>query len=98
MIAHRNVIANLMQIRWYEEPGRRSKGIETLAQMGLLPMSHIYGLVVISLAAMYRGDATFVLPKFELPTLLKCVQDNKIMFMHLVSPPFNRQKISRDSA
>jgi len=86
MISHRNCIANMMQIRWHEEPGRRSHGIETQAQMGLLPMSHIYGLVFISLAAMYRGDETFVLPKFELPTLLKCVQENKVNFMHLVPP------------
>ncbi|KAH7037220.1 uncharacterized protein B0I36DRAFT_62996 [Microdochium trichocladiopsis] len=86
MIAHRNVIANLMQLRWHEEPGRRAKGIETQAQMGLLPMSHIYGLVVIALGAMYRGDGTVVLPKFELQTLLKCVQQYKVNFMHLVPP------------
>lgn len=92
MISHRNCIANMMQVRWHEEPGRRAHGIETQAQMGLLPMSHIYGLVFISLAAMYRGDETFVLPKFELPTLLKCVQQNKVNFMHLVSLP--QQRIS----
>ncbi|KAI8623142.1 acetyl-CoA synthetase-like protein [Xylariaceae sp. FL1651] len=86
MIAHRNIIANAMQIRWHEEPGRRQKGVETQTQIGQLPMSHIYGLVVVVNAAAYRGDSVVVLPRFELKTLLECIQRFKINFMHLVPP------------
>ncbi len=84
MIAHRNVIANIMQVRWHEEPGRRAKGVETQIQLGLLPFSHIYGLVVVAQVGTYRGDGVIVLPKFELKTLLETIQRFKINFMHIV--------------
>ncbi|KAI1120412.1 hypothetical protein F5Y10DRAFT_127243 [Nemania abortiva] len=86
MIAHYNVIANVMQVRWHEETGRRQNGIETQTQVGLLPLSHIYGLVVIASAGPYRGDGTIILPRFELKTLLQAIQRFKINFMHLVPP------------
>ncbi|KAI6088484.1 acetyl-CoA synthetase-like protein [Hypoxylon rubiginosum] len=86
MIAHRNVISNIMQIRWHEEPGRRAKGVETHNQIGLLPFSHIYGLVVVALAGTYRGDGVIVLPKFELTTFLETIQRFKVNFMHIVPP------------
>ncbi|KAI0400056.1 hypothetical protein F4802DRAFT_602374 [Xylaria palmicola] len=86
MIAHHNIIANAMQIRWHEDVGRRQKGVETQVQVGLLPMSHIYALVVVANAGAYRGDGTIVLPRFELQTLLECIQKFKISFLHLVPP------------
>ncbi|KAI1212665.1 acetyl-CoA synthetase-like protein [Annulohypoxylon truncatum] len=86
MIAHRNVIANMMQLRWHEDPGRRMKGVETQVQLGLLPFSHIYGLVVTAQAGTYRGDEVIVLPKFELTALLEVIQGFKVQFMHIVPP------------
>ncbi|RYP82186.1 hypothetical protein DL769_001736 [Monosporascus sp. CRB-8-3] len=86
MIAHRNIIANLMQIRWHEDTGRKACGVETQVQIGLLPLSHIYGLVVVANAGIYRGDGVIILPRFELQTLLECIQKFKINFMHLVPP------------
>ncbi|KAI1500621.1 hypothetical protein F5X99DRAFT_385410 [Biscogniauxia marginata] len=86
MVAHRNVIANMMQVRWHEQPGREAKGIQTQVELGLLPLSHIYGLVVIAFAGVYRGDEVIILPRFELDTLLECIQRFKINFMHLVPP------------
>ncbi|KAI0883664.1 acetyl-CoA synthetase-like protein [Annulohypoxylon maeteangense] len=86
MIAHRNVIANVMQIRWHDDKGRKMKGVETQVQLGLLPFSHIYGLVVIAQAGTYRGDETIILPKFELTALLETIQRFKIQFIHIVPP------------
>ncbi|KAI1163461.1 hypothetical protein F5B18DRAFT_619575 [Nemania serpens] len=86
MIAHRNIIANVMQIRWHEETARKENGIETQTQTGLLPMSHIYALVVTVNTGAYRGDGVIVLPRFELKTLLESIQRFKINFMHLVPP------------
>ncbi|RYC65745.1 hypothetical protein CHU98_g416 [Xylaria longipes] len=86
MIAHRNIIANAMQIRWHEETGRRQKGVETQRQIGLLPMSHIYALVMVVNTGAYRGDGTIVLPRFELKTFLECIQKFKINFLHVVPP------------
>ncbi|KAH9889197.1 acetyl-CoA synthetase-like protein [Xylariomycetidae sp. FL2044] len=86
MISHRNIIANIMQIAWHHKPGREAQGFDTDVCIGLLPFSHIYGLVVVCLAEMYRGDAVVVLPRFELKTLLESIQKFKITFMHLVPP------------
>ncbi|KAK6189628.1 GAL4 enhancer protein [Pestalotiopsis sp. IQ-011] len=86
MISHRNVIANMMQIRWFESVNREEQGIETQTTLGLLPISHIYGLVVVTLSAIYRGDAVIILPRFELKGLLDTVQRFKINFLYLVPP------------
>ncbi|CAJ2503683.1 Uu.00g110770.m01.CDS01 [Anthostomella pinea] len=86
MIAHRNVIANMMQIRWHDSVGRKAQNISTQICMGLLPLSHIYGLVVIAAAGPYRGDGVVVLPRFELRTLLESIQRFRVNFMHLVPP------------
>jgi acyl-CoA synthetase (AMP-forming)/AMP-acid ligase II len=52
--------------------------------LGLLPMSHIYGLVVICHASVYRGDGVVVLPKFEFASTLQAIQDYKINSLFLV--------------
>ncbi|OTB03922.1 hypothetical protein M426DRAFT_321224 [Hypoxylon sp. CI-4A] len=86
MIAHRNMIANMMQIVAFEEPARKEKGVETQVELGLLPLSHIYGLTVVAQTGTYRGDEVIILPKFELKTLLETIQKYKVNFMHLVPP------------
>lgn len=90
MISHRNVIANTMQIYTFEKP-HRDKKRQPLTQvdytenaLGLLPMSHIYGLVVICHASVYRGDGVIVLPKFEFATFLGSIQRFKIHSLFLV--------------
>lgn len=90
MISHRNVIANVMQIKAYEKPHRdsligpldQSDHIENV--LGLLPMSHIYGLIVICHASVYRGDQVIVLPKFEFKTTMEAIQRYKIQTLFLV--------------
>jgi ribosome assembly protein SQT1 len=87
MISHRNVIANVLQIGAYEKPTRdaRPKSERTEVGLGLLPLSHIYGLVVIAQASTYRGDAVIILPKFELQSFLGAIQIYKIRTLYLVS-------------
>jgi len=93
MISHRNVIANTMQIGTFEKPFRdkmindlRNQSDYTENVLGLLPMSHIYGLVVICHANVYRGDGVIVLPKFEFASTLQAIQDHKINSLFLVPP------------
>lgn len=80
-----------MQIGTFEKPYRdtiikdvrnQSDYIENV--LGLLPMSHIYGLVVICHASVYRGDGVIVLPKFEFAPTLQAIQDHKINTLFLV--------------
>ncbi|KGO77992.1 protein of unknown function DUF4009 [Penicillium italicum] len=88
-ISHRNVIANTLQITKYEQSyrdGGGTKPANTEVALGLLPQSHIYGLVVIGHAGAYRGDQTIVLPKFELKSYLNAIQQYKITTLFLVPP------------
>jgi acyl-CoA synthetase (AMP-forming)/AMP-acid ligase II len=83
-----------VQIGTFEKPYRdsiikdvRNQTDYTENVLGLLPMSHIYGLVVICHASVFRGDGVIVLPKFEFATTLRAIQDHKINTLFLVSPP-----------
>ncbi|KAK2032948.1 AMP-binding enzyme [Colletotrichum zoysiae] len=86
MISHRNVIANVLQFTTYETVPRKELGIKTQASLGLLPFSHIYGLVVIAHCGTWRGDGIIVLPKFELKQFLESVQRFKINYLPVVPP------------
>ena len=90
MISHRNCIHNVLQVSLHEKVSREERGTAGSpyqdVALGLLPFSHIYGLVVISLATTYRGDGVIVLPKFEMASYLKSIQDHKINTLYLVPP------------
>lgn len=92
MISHRNVIANTIQLNVHESPAREDYrkrqllGSYTENCLGLLPMSHIYGLIVISHVGPYRGDGVIVLPRYDFKQLLQSIQDYKISMLYLVPP------------
>jgi acyl-CoA synthetase (AMP-forming)/AMP-acid ligase II len=86
MISHRNVIANVMQYCLFEDVSRRMCGVETQVELGLLPFSHIYGLVVVAHSATWRGDEVIVLPRFELTDYLRAIERFKINYLPLVRP------------
>ncbi|KAF1945618.1 acetyl-CoA synthetase-like protein [Clathrospora elynae] len=93
MISHKNVIANTMQIAAFEKPYRdkiindvRNQSDYTEVVLGLLPMSHIYSLVVICHASIFRGDGVIVLPKFNFTKTLQAIQDYKINSLFMVPP------------
>lgn len=85
MISHRNVIANILQASTYEAVGRKAERIETEMELGLLPLSHIYGLVVIGHTAIWRGDQIVVLPRFEFTEFLTVIEKYKLNTLHVVS-------------
>ena len=91
MISHRNVISNVLQISTFEKPYRdmmrKKLGLKTAymeTPLGLLPQSHIYGLVVICHATTYRGDRVINLPKFEMNSYLQAIQRFRITTLILV--------------
>lgn len=85
MISHHNIIANIVQYTTYESVGRARKGVQTQVALGLMPMSHIYGLVTISHCAPWRGDEVIVLPRFEIDSYLAAIQRFKIEQLIVVS-------------
>lgn len=92
MISHRNVIANTLQIKTYEQAAREklqqfgTQSDYTENVLGLLPMSHIYSLIVVCHVSTYRGDGVIVLPKFEFAQMLGAIQKFKINSLYLVPP------------
>jgi acyl-CoA synthetase (AMP-forming)/AMP-acid ligase II len=82
MISHVNVISHVLMVATFESATRRKDQRDVI--LGLLPQSHIYGLVVICHDGVFRGDSIVVLPKFELITLLESIQRFKINALILV--------------
>lgn len=85
MISHRNVISNILQAVTYEAVGRKLHGIETETKLGLLPLSHIYGLVVVGHISVWRGDRVVIMPKFEFIEFLTAIEKYKINNLPVVS-------------
>ncbi|KAK3336034.1 hypothetical protein B0T19DRAFT_26425 [Cercophora scortea] len=95
-ISHKNVIANTMQYYVYNSVARKKFGVVTQVNLGLLPFSHIYGLVVVAHAGTFRGDEVIVLPKFDLLEYLQAIERFKINQLYLVPPIVVRMLSDRD--
>ncbi len=79
MISHRNLVANLCQIRAVQ---RVRPGDVVLAA---LPWFHIFGQLTMNLAL--RDGATIVtMPRFELTEFLRLVQAYRVTLVHVVPP------------
>ena len=70
----------------HESVGRKKKGVLTQVTLGLLPMSHIFSLVLLCHTATVRGDEIILLPKFELDSFLGAIQRFKIQQLVVVPP------------
>jgi acyl-CoA synthetase (AMP-forming)/AMP-acid ligase II len=79
MLTHRNLVANLAQIDALESQ-------ELRAFAGVLPFFHIYGMVVIMNLALLRRATSVTLPRFELESFLRVLQDWPIALAHVVPP------------
>jgi acyl-CoA synthetase (AMP-forming)/AMP-acid ligase II len=80
MLTHYNLVANLCQMEglcyFYED--------DTL--ICVLPLFHIYGLVVVLNMGLYTGATVVTMPRFELESFLKAVQDYDVSLAHIVPP------------
>ena len=84
MLTHRNLVANMVQLRGTYSQCRAVTEKDTL--MAVLPFFHIYGLVVIMNYALSKGATLVVLPRFDLEQFLKAMQEYRVTFAHLVPP------------
>jgi len=80
MLTHHNLVSNMKQMDgldyFYES--------DTL--IAVLPMFHIYGLVVVLNMGLYKGATIITMPRFELEAFLKAAQDYEITMAHVVPP------------
>ena len=69
MLTHHNLVANICQM----------EGLcyfyETDTLICVLPLFHIYGLVVVLNMGLYSGATIVMMPRFDLESFLKAVQD-----------------------
>jgi acyl-CoA synthetase (AMP-forming)/AMP-acid ligase II len=80
MLTHHNLVANICQM----------EGLcyfyETDTLICVLPLFHIYGLVVVLNMGLYSGATIVLMPRFDLESFLKAVQDYEVTLAHLVPP------------
>jgi acyl-CoA synthetase (AMP-forming)/AMP-acid ligase II len=86
MLSHANIISNIIQIALYDEPSHKELGIETQVSLGLLPLTHAYGLIVAAHVSQFRGDELVILPKFEINSFLAAIQRFRIEILFVVPP------------
>ncbi|MDQ5844310.1 MAG: AMP-binding protein, partial [Acidobacteriota bacterium] len=80
MLTHHNLVANMCQmegLKYFTEN-------DTL--ICILPLFHIYGLVVVLNFGLYKGSTIVTMPRFELEPFLQTVQDHGVTLAHLVPP------------
>lgn len=80
MLTHHNLVANICQMEGL------SYFFETDTLICVLPLFHIYGLVVVLNMGLYTGATIVTMPRFELETFLQAAQDYEVSLAHLVPP------------
>jgi acyl-CoA synthetase (AMP-forming)/AMP-acid ligase II len=80
MLTHYNLVSNMRQmdgLDYFTED-------DTL--LCVLPLFHIYGLVVILNMGLHMGATVVTMPRFDLEQFLKAVSDYRVTLAHLVPP------------
>jgi acyl-CoA synthetase (AMP-forming)/AMP-acid ligase II len=80
VLTHRNLVANILQI----EQSKIFTAGETV--VCVLPLFHIYGLVVILNESLFLGSTVVLLPRYDLETLLKTIETYRVTIAPLVPP------------
>ncbi len=81
MLSHRNLVANMLQV---DASDHLRDGEDTL--VCFLPFFHIYGMVVVMLAGLWRGATLVVMPRFDLTQYLDLVERHRATLLHVVPP------------
>jgi acyl-CoA synthetase (AMP-forming)/AMP-acid ligase II len=80
MLTHHNLIANTLQVQACELVD------ESDTLVCVLPLFHIYGMVVIMNVGLYEGAQIVVMPRFDLDMFLRVLQDYGVTLAHVVPP------------
>jgi acyl-CoA synthetase (AMP-forming)/AMP-acid ligase II len=80
MLTHHNLVANMCQMEGL------SYFNENDTLVCVLPLFHIYGLVVVLNLGLQQGATIVTMPRFELEPFLRILQDHNVTLAHLVPP------------
>lgn len=86
MISHYNIIAGILQTATFDSVARKAQDVETQVMLGLLPFSHVFGLMLITHLGAFRGDEIIVLPRYDFVSFLGAVSRFKIQQLSIVPP------------
>jgi acyl-CoA synthetase (AMP-forming)/AMP-acid ligase II len=83
MLTHRNLVANMVQIRGLTNT-------EMIAfddcVLGILPFFHIYGMLVIMNYSLMVGSTVVTMPRFDLEQFLSLIQQHAVTRLYVVPP------------
>ena len=79
MLTHRNLVANLSQLRLVHRPGEQ----DVVAMV--MPLLHIMGFTLTALALL-EGATVVILPQYELDTFLGAINDHGVTRVEVVPP------------
>ena len=94
MLTHRNLVANLLQVE-----GSRIFHPQDVV-VCVLPLFHIYGMMVIMNECLYLGCTNVIMQRFDLEQLLAVIQAHRVSVAPLVPPivlSLTKQKIGASS-
>ncbi|KAF5621522.1 phenylacetyl ligase [Fusarium tjaetaba] len=94
MLSHYNIISGIIQTCTFDSVSRKADGVDTQVMLGVLPFSHVFGLMLITHLGTYRGDEIIVMPRFEFEPFLAAVSRFKIHQLPIV-PPIVIQMLDR---
>ncbi len=80
MLTHRNIVANLCQMDGLDYFHHD----DTL--LCVLPLFHIYGLVVVLNMGLHLGSTIVIMPRFDLEQFLELIQKYRVTLSHIVPP------------
>ncbi len=80
MLTHYNLVSNLRQME------ALNYFFDTDTLICVLPLFHIYGLVVVLNMGLYTGATIVTMPRFDLEGFLQAAQDYEVSLAHLVPP------------
>jgi acyl-CoA synthetase (AMP-forming)/AMP-acid ligase II len=83
MLTHRNLVANLCQINGAADFDAFQEHDRILA---VLPLFHIYGMVVVMMLGLSNGATIVTLPRFDLEDFLATIQKYRITNLPIVPP------------
>jgi acyl-CoA synthetase (AMP-forming)/AMP-acid ligase II len=80
MLTHYNLVANMRQMDGLDYFHRDD------ILLCVLPLFHIYGLVVVLNMGLYLGATIVIMPRFDLEQFLELIQKYRVTLSHIVPP------------
>lgn len=83
-LTHRTLLANLLQFEQANPVVPDARGSDVV--LALLPMFHIYGFALVTLASLARGSTLVTLPRFEPALFLQTIASHRVTRLAVVPP------------